>query len=87
MWWDLDDNGISWFWLNDLTAWESSTISLEIVVLGELVNTEDGENTSIGNEVLFWVNLIAGKVSVSNELLSWLVDTECLWKLLSSQVD
>lgn len=87
MWWDLDDNGISWFWLDDLTAWESSTISLEIVVLGELVNTEDGENTSIGNEVLFWVNLIAGKVSVSNELLSWLVDTECLWKLLSSQVD
>lgn len=87
MWWDLDDNGISWFWLDDLTAWESSTISLEIVVLGELVNTEDGENTSIGNEVLFRVNLIAGKVSVSNELLSWLVDTECLWKLLSSQVD
>jgi len=87
VWWDLDDNGISWFWLDDLTAWESSTISLEIVVLGELVNTEDGENTSIGNEVLFRVNLIACEVSVSNELLSWLVDTECLWKLLSSQVD
>jgi len=32
------------------------------------------------------MNFIAGKISVSNELLTWLVDSESLWKLLSSQV-
>ena len=86
MWWHLDNDSISWFWLDNLADWELSSISLEIVVLGEFVNTKDGENTSIGYEVLVWVNLIAGQISVSNELLSWLIDTKCLWKFLSSQV-
>jgi len=83
----LDNDGISWLWLDDLADWELSTISLEVVVLGEFVNTKDGENTTVGNELLVWVDLITGEVSVSNELLSWLVDAESLWKFLSSQVD
>ena len=54
--------------------------------MSELVNTEDGENTSVGNQVLIWVDLITGQVSVSNELLTWLVDAKGLWELLSSEV-
>ena len=86
MWWYLNDYGISWFWLNNLADWELSAISLEVVVLSEFVNTKDGENTAIGNEVLLWVDLLACQVSVSNELLTWLIDSEGLWQLLSSQV-
>ena len=87
MWWYLDNNGISWFWLNDLAAWEASSISCEIVVLSELVNTKDGEDTSVSYEVLLWVDLFACQISITNELLSWLVDAEGLWEFLSSQID
>ena len=32
------------------------------------------------------MNFITGKISVTNELLTWLVNSKSLWKLLSSQV-
>jgi hypothetical protein len=55
--------------------------------LGEFINTKDGENTTISNEVLFWVDFIACQISVTDELLTWLVDAETFWKFLSSQID
>ena len=33
------------------------------------------------------MNFITSKISITNELLSWLINTECFWQLLSSQVD
>ena len=59
MWWYLYDNGVSWFWLNDLTEREASSISGKVVVLSEFVDTKDLENTSISNKLLVWVDLIA----------------------------
>ena len=57
-----------------------------IVVCCEFVDTNDGEYTTIGNEFLVWMNFIAGKISVTNELLTWLIDAEGFRELLSSQV-
>jgi len=55
--------------------------------LSELVYTKNGECTSISYEILVGMNFITGKISVSNELLTWLVDAEGFWQLLSSQID
>lgn len=55
--------------------------------MGEFVNTLNTKAPSISNKILIWANLITGKISISNELLSWLVYSEGFWELLSSQVD
>jgi len=76
VWWHLNDDSISWFWLNDIAACEFSAVSSKIVVLSEFVDTKNLESTSVGDQGLVGVDLITGQVSVSNELLSWLVDTK-----------
>ena len=87
VWWDLDHNGISWLNWHDVTHWEVPSISLEVVVLGEFVNTLDLEASTISNQVSFGVNLIASQIMIANELLSWLIDIESLGQLLSSEIN
>ena len=87
VWWHLNDDSVSWFnWLN-VAHWEVLSVSLKEVVLGEFINTLDLEASSVGNQVSLEFDLIAGQVSVSNELLSWLIHVESLWQLLSSEID
>ena len=87
VWWHLNNDSVSWFhWLN-VTHWEVLSVSLEEIVLGELINTLDLEASSVGNQVSLEINLIAGQVSVSDELLSWLIHVESLWQLLSSEIN
>ena len=87
MWWNLHDNWVSWLWLLNVSKWEVSLMLGQVVVLGELVNTMDVEHSSVGNKRSIELNFIAGEISVSDELLSWLVYLECLWQLLSSEIN
>lgn len=49
VWWNLDNDGISWLNWHDVTHWELSSISIEEVILGEFVNTLDLEASAISN--------------------------------------
>jgi hypothetical protein len=55
--------------------------------LCEFVNPAYLENPSVGNQIILELNFIASQVSISDKLLSWLVDLEVGRKLLPSQVD
>lgn len=86
VWWDLHNDGISGLhWLN-VAHWEVSVVSSKEVVLGELVYSLDLEASTIGYQVSLAVDLVASQISVSNELLTWLIDVEHLRQLLSSKV-
>lgn len=86
VWWDLHNDGISGLhWLN-VAHWEVSVVSGKEVVLGELVYSLDLEASTIGYQVSLAVDLVASQISVSNELLTWLIDVEHLRQLLSSKV-
>jgi hypothetical protein len=79
VWWDLNDNWVSGFWLLDVTEWEMSLVSAQVVVLGEFIDTVDIENSSISYKWLVKSYLITGEVSVTNEFMSWLVDFKSFW--------
>ena len=86
MGWDLNNNGISWCWLFDVTQWEVLVVSLQEVVLSENINTHDLENSAIGDEISIVIDFTASEISVTNELLSWLINVERFRQLLSSEV-
>ena len=86
MWRYLNNDWVSWLWLFDVTEWEFSGIGVHEEVLGELVNTIDVEGSSIGKQWSFHADLITCQVSITNELLSRLVDLESFWQLLSSEI-
>jgi len=56
-----------------------------IEVLGCLVDSLNFEDAAKGVDVTVWSDLIAGKVVVTNESLSWLVNIEAVWELLSAE--
>lgn len=87
VWWNLDNDGISWLNWHDVTHWEVLSISLKEVILGEFVDTLDLETSSISNQVSFAIDLIASQIMITNELLSWLIHIESLWQLLSSKIN
>ena len=87
VWWNLDNDGISWLNWHDVTQCEVLSISLEEVVLGEFVDTLNLEASAISNQVSLEINLVACQISVTNELLSWLIHIESLWQLLSSKIN
>ena len=87
VWWNLDNDGISWLNWHDVTQCEVLSVSLEEVVLGEFVDTLDLEASAISNQVSLEINLVACQISVTNELLSWLIHIESLWQLLSSKIN
>lgn len=65
-------------------------VSVEIVsepLLCESVDTKDVEASAISDKGSITVDFIAGKVSVANEALAGLVDSEGLWELLPSEVN
>ena len=82
--WHLYDNSISWLWSLDIGNGEVSPVSLVEVALSEDINTYDSEDSSVGNEVPAHFDLVACKISVANELLTWLVYSKGLWEFLSS---
>jgi hypothetical protein len=84
--WDLNNNGVSWCWLFDVTQWEVLVVSLQKVVLSENINTHDLEDSSIGDEIFMVIDFIASEISITNELLSWLINIERFRQLLSSEV-
>lgn len=53
--------------------------------MGELIDTLDLIDFSVSVDVACWSDLVSSQVVVSNEVLSWLVDIETVWQLLSSQ--
>ena len=87
VWWNLDNDGISWLNWHDVTQCEVLSISLEEIVLGEFVDTLNLEASAISNQVSLEINLVACQISVTNELLSWLIHIESLWQLLSSKIN
>lgn len=85
--WNLHNHSTSWSWLGNTADWEVPVILTQKVVLGEFIDSSDFENSSVGNKWLFTFNLITCQISVSNELLTRLVDIEGLRQSLPSQVD
>lgn len=85
--WHLDNNCISWLWLLDVTQWQVSLESCEEIILRKFIYAFNSENSTVSNKLSIVLNLIASQVSVSDELLAWLIDGESLWQFLSSQVD
>ena len=79
VWWNLNYNWVSGFWLFDVTEWEMSLVSAQIVVLSEFVNTVDIENSAVGYKRFVETYLVTGEVSVTDEFMSWLVDLESFW--------
>jgi hypothetical protein len=84
--WHLNDNCISWFWLLDVTHWHVSVESGQEIVLRKFIYAFNSENSTVSDKFSIEFNLVASEVSVSNELLTWLIDGESLWQFLSSQV-
>ena len=87
VWWNLDNDGISWLNWHDVTQCEVLSVSLEEVVLGEFVDSLNLEASAISNQVSLEINLVACQISITNELLSWLIHIESLWQLLSSKIN
>jgi len=85
--WNLNNDGISWSNWSDVAHWEVLVVSGEEVVLGVFVHSLDRETSAVSDQVSRVVNLIAGQVSVTDKLLTWLIYCEGLGKFLSSQVD
>ena len=79
VWWNLNYNWVSGFWLLDVTEWEVSLVSAQIVILSEFVDPVDIENSSISYKRLFKTYLVTGKISVTDEFMSRLIDLESFW--------
>jgi len=79
VWWNLNYNRVSGFWLLDVTEWEMSLVSAQIVILSEFVDTVDIENSSISYKRLVKTYLVTGKISVTDEFMSRLIDLESFW--------
>ena len=84
--WHLYNNCISWFWLFDVTQWHVSVEPREVIVLRKFIYAFIFEDSTVSDKFSFEFNLIASEISVTNELLTWLIDGESLWQFLSSQV-
>ena len=82
----LLDLSLLWYiWQCNVSKWEVISICLAVPSLGELINTFNLIDSSIGIDVANWSDFISSHIVVSNELLAWLVHSEFIWELLSSQ--
>lgn len=72
-------------WFSDAAYWELVAILLGIPAGSEVVDSLDHIDSAIGIDVTLRGDLVSSHIVVSNELLSWLVHIESIWKLLSSQ--
>ena len=78
MWWNLNYNWVSWFWLFDISKWEMSWMVWQIIILCKFINSADIEASTISYKWMIKLNFIACEISISNKLLTWLVHCECL---------
>jgi len=83
--WDQGGDWLGWGWECDLSKWEVVAVFLSVELLGGLVDAFDLKNASESIDVALWGDLVAGQVVVANEGLSWLVDIEAVWELLSTE--
>ena len=79
---------LNWLWLPWLRILDSSEVEeliefLLIELLSELINSCNSELSSEGVDSSLGLNLVAGQVVVTDEVLTGLVDCEALRKLLS----
>ena len=82
----LLDLSLLWYiWQCNVSKWEIISICLAVPSLGELINTFNLIDSSIGIDVANWSDFISSHIVISNELLAWLVHSEFIWELLSSQ--
>ena len=77
--WNLNYNWVSSFWLFDVTEWEMSLMSAQIVVLSEYIDTIDIENSAISYKRLIKTYLVTSKVSITDEFMSRLIDLKSFW--------
>lgn len=84
--WHLNNNCISGFWLLDVAKWHVSVEPGEEIVLRKFIYAFNSEDSTVSNKFPLEFYLIASEVSISNELLTGLIDGESLWQFLSSQV-
>lgn len=83
--WFLDVNLLWDSWHFDFAKWELVAILSSVPELGEVINTLNHIEATVGMDVALWSNLIGGQVVITNEVLSWLVDIKTIWELLSSK--
>ena len=83
--WDQGGDWLGWGWESDLSKWEIVAVFLSVEFLGGLVDAFDLKNAAESIDVALWGDLVAGQVVVANEGLSWLVDIEAVWELLSAE--
>lgn len=84
--WHLNNNCISWFWLLDVAEWHVSVEPVQEIILRKFIYAFNSEHSTVSNKLSIEFNLIASEVSITNELLTGLIDGESLWQFLSSQV-
>lgn len=85
--WNLDHHSWSRLWFINTADWEVPVVLRQEIVLSEFINTFDFENSSVSGQSSSMLDLIAGQVTITNELLSWLVHIERLWQSLPSKVN
>jgi len=83
--WDHESLLLRDRWLLDLADWELVTVLHSVEVLSEFIDASDLVDSAEGVDDTSWVDLIAGEVVITNEVLAWLVHIESVWKFLSSQ--
>lgn len=82
---DLHGLGLAGLGVLNLTQVKELVVLLLVEVLGELVDSSDSELSAECVDGALGLDLVAGEVVVSNEVLAWLVHCEALGKLLSLQ--
>ena len=69
----------------DLSEVEVTLVCSMVEALSVLVDTLDVEEAAISIDGATGLNFVAGKVVVSNKVLSWLVHVDSVGKLLSAE--
>ena len=65
--WNLNTNLLPGLWLFNIIDWEVSSMLLKVVVLGEFIDSTNIESSSVCYQWFVQKDLVAGKVSVSDE--------------------
>jgi len=83
--WNQGGDWLGWGWEGDLSNWEIVAVFLSVEFLGGSVDAFDFKDAAESIDVAFWGDFVTGEVVVANEGLSWLVNIEAVWKLLSAE--
>lgn len=78
-------HGLRWLGELHLTEWEVVAVPLPVELLSEGIDAIDHVDASVGVDVRGRCDLIAGKIVVTDEVLTWLVYIEAIWQLLTAK--